>query len=287
MGYKLQSGDQVSVTTSKNQKPTEDWLKLVVTGKARAKIRNALKEEKKRFGELGKEQLMRKLDHLKVDFEENVDLLVQSFGYSSRLDLYVAITAGQFSLVELKNFTTQGRKLILKVEPKERPEKIRTPRKKARKASREPRIIIDGGAGENINFTLASCCNPVQGDDIIAYVSAVSGTKIHRVNCPNAMHLMANYGYRVHRAEWDSNLHTNFVVDLQVTGVDDGPGVIERVTTKISSDLGVNIRSLSIEGVEGYFEGRISLVVMNKDQLNLIIRSLKTLEGISEVIRLK
>ena len=151
----------------------------------------------------------------------------------------------------------------------------------------KPRILIDGGASDNIHYALASCCNPVQGDDIIAYVSAVSGTKIHRANCPNAMHLMANYGYRVHKAEWDSKLQSNFVVDLRINGVDDGPGVIERVTNKISSDLGVNIRSLSIEGDEGYFEGRISLVVLNKDQLNLVMRSLKGLEGISEVVRSK
>jgi len=118
-------------------------------------------------------------------------------------------------------------------------------------------------------------------------VTAASGTKIHRTNCPNATHLMANYGYRVLKAEWDSNIQTNFVVNLRISGVDDGPGVIERVTNKLSSDLGINIRSLSIEGNEGYFEGRISLVVMNKDQLNLVIKSLKALEGISEVVRIQ
>jgi GTP pyrophosphokinase len=141
-------------------------------------------------------------------------------------------------------------------------------RKKARKTNGEPRIRIDGAKGDDYNYSLATCCNPVQGDDIFAYVTAASGTKIHRTNCPNATHLMANYGYRVLKAEWDTNTHTNFVVDL-------------------SSNLGINIRSLSIEGNEGYFEGRISLVVINKDQLNLVIRSLKALEGISEVTRVQ
>jgi GTP pyrophosphokinase len=98
---------------------------------------------------------------------------------------------------------------------------------------------------------------------------------------------MANYGYRVLKAEWEANAQTNFVVDLKINGIDDGPGVIERVTNKISSNLGINIRSLSIQGDEGYFEGRISLVVMNKDQLNLVIKSLKTLDGISEVVRIQ
>ena len=288
MGYKLQNGDQIAVTISKNQKPTEDWLKLVVTGKARAKIRTALKEEKKRAGEIGKESLMRKLDHLKVDFEENVDMLVQFYGMQSRPDLFAAIASDQVELSELRNFTVQGRKLVIKEEVKLTTDELslQEKRRKARKVSAAPRIRIDGSAGDDLKYSLATCCNPVQGDDIFAYVTANSGTKIHRSNCPNATHLMANYGYRVLKAEWDTNLQTNFVVDLRIIGIDDGPGVIERVTNLISS-IGINIRSLSIQGAEGYFEGRISLVVINKDQLNLIIKSLKSLEGISEVSRVQ
>lgn len=285
LGYKLQNGDQIAITTAKNQRPTEDWLKLVITGKARAKIRNALKEEKKRIGETGKEALMRKLDHMKVDFEDNVDTLVQFYGMQSRPDLFAALATGQVELSELKNFDIQGRKLILKVavaKPEPEPE----PRRKPRKLTGEPRIRIDSAPADSLQYTLATCCNPVQGDDIFAYTTTNAGTKIHRTNCPNATHLMANYGYRVLKAEWESTMRSNFVVDLRISGVDDGPGVIERVTNKISSDLGINIRSLSIEGDEGYFEGRISLVVMNTDQLNMVIRSLKALDGISEVIRI-
>lgn len=288
MGYKVQNGDQISINTAKNQKPTEDWLKLVVTGKARAKIRTALKEEKKRAGEIGKESLMRKLDHMKVDFEENLDVLVQYFSMQSRPDLFAAIASEQIQLGDLRNFDVQGRRLVLK--ESEKPvveEPVPSERRKKLRKNGEPRIRIDGSIGDDFNYSLASCCNPVQGDDIFAYVTATAGTKIHRTNCPNATHLMANYGYRVLKAEWDSNVQTNFVVDLKISGVDDGVGVIERVTNKISSHLGINIRSLSIEGDEGYFEGRISLVVMNKDQLNLVIKSLKSLDGISEVIRMQ
>ncbi len=289
MGYKVQNGDQISINTAKNQKPTEDWLKLVITGKARAKIRTALKEEKKRAGEIGKESLMRKLDHLKVDFEENLDTLVQFYGMHSRPDLFAAITSEQIQLSDLRNFDVQGRRLVLKEQSKSLVEEppLQERRKKARKTNGEPRIRIDGAVGDDFNYSLANCCNPVHGDDIFAYVTATTGTKIHRTNCPNATHLMANYGYRVLKAEWDSNVQTNFVVDLKISGIDDGVGVIERVTNKISSNLGINIRSLSIEGDEGYFEGRISLVVMNKDQLNLVIKSLKSLDGISEVIRIQ
>ena len=98
--------------------------------------------------------------------------------------------------------------------------------------------------------------------------------------------MMANYGYRMMKAEWNKRSSSNFVVELQINGIDDGPGVIERVTHKISSDLGINIRSFSIAGNEGYFEGKVSLLVLNKDQLNLTIRTLKKLEGISNVVRI-
>jgi GTP pyrophosphokinase len=125
----------------------------------------------------------------------------------------------------------------------------------------------------------------VIGDEIFAYVTINSGIKIHRINCPNATHLMASYGYRVQKAEWATTGNSKSIVNLKITGVDSGPGVIERVTNKISSGLGIDIRSLSIEGKEGYFEGKVTLVVSNKNQLNMVIRSLKNLEGISSVYR--
>jgi GTP diphosphokinase / guanosine-3',5'-bis(diphosphate) 3'-diphosphatase len=147
------------------------------------------------------------------------------------------------------------------------------------------RISIGGEDAEQYKYSLATCCNPVVGDDIFAYVTSNAGIKIHRINCPNATHLMASYGYRVQKAEWSTTGNTQSIVNLRITGVDDGPGVIERVTNKISSGLGINIRSMSIEGKEGYFEGKLTLVVSNKNQLNMVIRSLKNLQGVSSVYR--
>jgi GTP pyrophosphokinase len=292
MGYKLNNGDQVFVTTNKNQKPTENWLKMVVTGKARSKIRSAMKEERRKQGEFGMESLMRKLKNLKVDFETNVDMIVHHFGYTSRPDLYFAIAHEDFNLQELKKFHTEGNKLVVNtekdglVELPEEDKKVSKRRIKKWEESGKPRIIINGESADNYVFTLSSCCNPVQGDDIFAYLSSSSGMKIHRTNCPNATHLMANYGYRIMKAEWLNNSSTNFVVDLIVTGIDSGPGVIQRLTESISSHLGLNIRSFSISGDEGYFEGKISLVIANKNQLNMALKALKELEGVSSVVRL-
>ena len=288
MGYKLQNGDQVEIITNRNQKPNEEWLRMTVTGKARAKIRTALKDSKKLQSEDGMEKLERKLRGMKVDLEENIDLLARHYGYSSRMDFYYDIAIEHFDLSQLKELELEGSKIIFPTKQPQRSsvtdtEPFTSPA--IGKDMVQPRISIGGEDAEQYKYALATCCNPVIGDDIFAYVTSNAGVKIHRINCPNATHLMASYGYRVQKAEWVTTGNVQSVVNLKITGVDTGPGVIERVTNKISSGLGINIRSLSIEGKEGYFEGKVSLVVSNKNQLNMVIRSLKNLQGISSVYR--
>ena len=292
MGFKLSNGDQVSVVTGKNQKPNENWLKLVVTGKARSKIRSSMKEERKKMGELGMETLQRKVKNMKADFDINIDMLVKHFGFNSRVDLYYGIFMEQVNLQELKKFDIIGQKFVNKkedilptedlTEELQHAKEIRRPRKLDEK---NQKIFINGEPADIYKYSLSTCCNPVQGDDIFAYLSSTAGMKIHRSNCPNATHLLANYGYRVMKAEWGGESTSNFVVDLIVTGVDSGPGVIQRITEQISSFLGLNIRSFSIEGDEGYFEGRVGLFVANKNQLNQAVHSLQQLEGVSSVTR--
>jgi len=294
MGYKLRNGDQVHIMTNKNQKPSEDWLKLVVTGKARAKIRSAMKEERRRRGELGREALERKLKHLKVDFEESVETLVKAFGFKSHVDLYFALATEETTIPEIfKRFTTHHGKLVdraeLEVELQQaaEPELVPESNNKKQKLSSTQRLLINGEPAERFDYTFASCCNPVQGDDIFAYLTANAGLKIHRSNCPNATNLMVNYGYRIMKAEWIVSTDATFVAEVKITGIDSGPGVIEQLTHRISTMMGLNIRSLSIEGDEGYFEGKVKLMVRNTDQLNMAIRSLQNLENISTVTRVK
>jgi len=218
-----------------------------------------------------------------------VDQLARYFGYNSRLDLYYDIAIEHFELSKLKELKVEGGKIIF---PAKHPQRTATSDNETitfaagiQQEDGQPRISIDGVDAAQYKYALASCCKPVIGDDIFAYVTAGAGIKIHRSNCPNAIHLMASYGYRVQKAEWVTTGNVKSIVNLKITGVDSGPGVIELVTSKLSSGLGINIRSLSIEGKEGYFEGKLSLVVSNKNQLNMVMRSLKTLEGISSVYR--
>ncbi len=290
MGYKLNNGDQVQVVTNKNQKPSEDWLKMVVTGKARSKIRSAMKDERRKIGEYGKEALERKLKNLKIDFEENVDIIAKHLGYRNRIDFFYALSQDEARISDIKNYTIENGKIVFKKEEDEidiKSAPIVEELKKIQRPAKANRsnILVNGEPADMYQFSLATCCNPVQGDEIFAYLTSNQGLKIHRTSCSNATHLLANYGYRVLKADWEDSINSNFVVELLVTGVDSGPGVIQMLTNELSNKLGINIKSFSIEGKEGFFEGRIGIVVLNKDQLNLVVQSLEKLPGISSVVR--
>lgn len=287
MGYQLENGDQVSVVTSKNQKPSEGWLKWVITGKARSKIRSAMQLERKEQSELGKEALLRKFKSLKIDFEDNIDTFLKRFGFKSRLDLFYAISIDEIVLSDLKNFVVEkGMIQFLDQEPETKKTEHTGERKKRQlKKPGHALLLINGDPADQYDFSYATCCNPVQGDGVFAYLTATAGLKIHRLNCPNAENLAANYGYRIMRAEWSGTSGREFVTQLLVRGIDDGPGVIERLSREVS-ELGLNIRSFHIEGNQGYFEAKIKLHVANKNQLHIAMKKLQQLNNVSGVSRI-
>lgn len=288
MGYKLATGDKVSVTTNQRQKPSESWLKMVVTGKARSKIRSAMKEERREQGAFGKEMLQRKCTNSKINFQQGVDALVKYYNYDEHLDLYFDIAQEKMNLTTaLKNFNIENGKLIPKPADKPEEEEKKIPVKGSRMLRRfkgTPKLMIGGEPSERYEYSFATCCNPVMGDEVFAYITANAGMKIHRSNCANAEHLAANYGYRILKAEWVSGANSEFTANLIITGVDDGPGVIQKLTRQIN-DLDINIRSFNISGNEGYFEAKVGLFVNNTDQLALAMKSLENLENVSTVVR--
>ncbi len=281
MGQELQNGDQVSVTTNKSQKPAKNWLTMVKTGKARSKIRHAMKEKRRKESEYGQEKVVRKFKSLKINFDTNIDKLVKYLGYSNRVDLYYDVTKEKVNVSDFNKFKVHGNNLIL-------PQKeiiIPAPSKKEKiKKLNKSHILVNGEPASMYEFSMATCCNPILGDDIFAYLSSSVSLKIHRVSCPNALHLMANYGYRILKAEWDTDEEGEFFTELTLIGVDSGVGVIHKITNSISG-IGLNIKSFSIEAREGYFEGKVGLLVNNKEQLNFVIKTLSSLEGISNVLR--
>lgn len=292
MGYKLQNGDQLEIITSKNQKPSESWLKMVVTGKARSKIRASMKEDRRAKGILGKEALERKLRNMKVGFDENVDLIVKHFGYQSRPDLYFDISNDDFKMAELKVFTVENQRLVApaKEPPKGNPaptdEQTKTSPKSA-KTKISTNILVNDEPIDQYKYDFARCCKPVQGDPIFAYLTSENSLKIHRLNCTNAENLLMKYGYRVLKAEWTRLGNSEFIAELMIKGVDSGVGVIQTLTNVISNDLQLNMRSFSIKGKEGYFEGLISVLVKNKDQLKLAMDAIEKLDGIYEISRVE
>lgn len=294
LSYELKNGDQLSVITSNSQKPSEDWLKIVKTGKARGKIRQALKEEKIQLGSLGKEILDRKLKSLKIDGDENLDFLVKYFGMSSRLDLFYGIFKEQVNLNEIKNIRLENGKLLAQEVPKEiereeKSEKNHSPNNHYdyinRRQFKKPKLMVDGEDANTYVYSLATCCNPVLGDDVFAYVTTKHGIKIHRTTCPNAEYLQATFGYRIKKAEWVESAGSSFVAELLITGMDD-MGVILRLSNVIANQLKVNMRSFSMTGGEGHFEGRISVEVNSKEQLDHVINELKLLEEVNTVARI-
>ncbi|MEM1358632.1 MAG: RelA/SpoT family protein [Bacteroidota bacterium] len=293
LSYELQNGDRLKVVTNKQQTPKEAWLKMVKTGKAKAKIRQALKAERKARGELGKEALLRKFKNLRIDdTREAIEVLSKHHTNNSHVDLFYNISEEVMTIAQvLEPFIIENGKLVAKaVALPEEEEQVSAPTgRKRNPANRErghSKLLINGEPGDQFEYTMASCCNPVQGDQVFAYLTANAGLKIHRSTCPNAQNLMANYGYRVMKAEWGSTSESSFVVNLRMTGLDSGTGVIERISHEITL-MDLNIRSFSIKGHDGFFEANISLLVRNTDQLYLAVQALKNLEYISTVSRVE
>ena len=289
MSYTLQNGEQIEVITNQNQRPTESWLEMVNTGKAKSKIRSAMKEEKRKAGKIAEEALERKLKNLKVhSIEECVAFLSKAYGYDSYADFYYDIATDKLTISEIfKTYKVEDNKLVIrKIEPQPLTKEVTTPsRTKKKREEGYSKLLINGEPAEKYSYIFASCCSPVQGDSVFAYLTVDAQLKIHRSNCPNATNLMANYSYRVMKAEWVNTTNSSFVADLNITGIDDGIGVIQKLTQQISDALGLNIRSFSISGKDGYFDANISLLVSNKDQLKLAIKSLLKLKNVTNVER--
>jgi GTP pyrophosphokinase len=285
ISYKLRSGDQIEIITSNKQKPSEDWLNFVVTAKARSKIKDALKEEKRKVADDGKYTLMRKLDQMGATFTtHNIDELVGFYKLPSHLDLYYRIATRNIDLKELKDFHVNGDRIEmpkpLKAESDIKAEVDLTktiPKKDAE-------LIIFGESSDRIVYTLANCCKPIPGEDVFGFVSTGKGLIIHRTNCPNAARLMSNYGHRVVKTKWAKNKEISFLTGLQIVGLDD-VGVIHKITNLISGELKLNINALTIEAKEGVFKGNIKIYVHDKEELDNLLIHLKQLPGIQSVDR--
>lgn len=283
IGHRLRSGDQIEIITSNKQKPGEDWLNLVVTAKAKNRIKDALRDEKRKVADEGKYFMERKLSAMGASMSQsNMEELVLFYKAPSPLDLFYRIAIKQIDLRELKEFEVRGDKLELiktkKAEPK--------PEGSAGKpeVQKDTELIIFGESSDRIVYTLANCCTPIPGDDVFGFVSTGKGLIIHRTNCPNATRLLSSFGHRIVKTKWAKNKEISFLTGLRLTGLDD-VGVIHKITNLISGELRININAITVEAKEGIFEGNIKLYVHDKDELDNLFMRLKSLPGIQSVNR--
>ncbi len=286
ISYKLKSGDQIEIITSAKQKPNTEWLNFVVTSKAKAKIKDTLKEEKRTIADDGKYILQKKLEGIgAANSVTNMEELCQFYKIQSTLDLLYDIATKKIDLKELKDFTVHGDKLMApKPEKKVHEEKPAYDPDYKPANKKDTELIIFGESSDKIMYTLANCCKPIPGDDVFGFVTTGEGLKIHRTNCPNATRLLANYGHRVVKTKWAKNKEISFLTGLKIIGLDD-VGVIHKITNLISGELKVNISAMTIEANEGIFEGNVKVFVHDKDELERLVKALLALQGIERVDR--
>ncbi|MBL0103992.1 MAG: bifunctional (p)ppGpp synthetase/guanosine-3',5'-bis(diphosphate) 3'-pyrophosphohydrolase [Bacteroidetes bacterium] len=283
LSHKLRSGDQVEILTSNKQTPKEDWLAYVVTAKAKSKIKTALKDEKKRFGEDGKEALMRKFRHLKVDFNnENINELLAHYKIPSSLELFYRIAKGVIDVQDLKDFVNEKGVLKAKTPVRIETHSLEQMVKNIRGSSD---MLVIGENLDKIDYKLSPCCSPIPGDDVFGFITIHDGIKIHRTNCPNAIQLMSNYAYRIVKAKWTNQQQIAFLAGVRMTGIDE-VGVVNKISKVISSELKVNMRSISIDSNDGIFEGTIMLFVHDTHHLDKLIQKLREIHGILTVSRI-
>jgi GTP pyrophosphokinase len=284
LSHKLSNGDQVEVISSKKQKPNDAWLSFLVTSKARAKVKHALKEEKRAIAKQGKEQLEKKLKQYKFPLDDKATHeLMQFYRQPTSLELYYNIANKKIDLKELKDFEIKAGKLTAPAQPEN---KTHYEEKMQQLAGTNAELLIFDESSDKIKYSLAKCCNPVLGDDVFGFITVDDGIKIHRTNCPNATEMMSKYGYRIVRTRWTKQKQLAFLTGIKVTGLDD-VGLVSKVTNVISGQMKLNMQSLTMNAKDGIFEGMIKVYVNSTEQMEELFERLRSFKEIITVTRIE
>lgn len=287
LNHVLNSGDQVEIITSQNQKPNASWLDYVTTSRARNKIKNVLNESTKKIAEDGKELLTRKLKHLKITLNETtVNELVNYFKLQTSLDLFYRVGSGLIDNQQLKDFAAQKNNTLInffknkiKRSPNVSPEQLHR-----NEIVKNYDLLVFGKEQEKLDYKLSTCCNPIPGDDVFGFITINEGIKIHRKDCPNAISLQSNYAYRIIPAKWIDSSQEEFKAILKITGMDT-LGLTNELTKVISNQMHVNIQSIALSGEAGIFNGQVTVVVQNNTILKKLIDNIKKIDGVDKVTR--
>ncbi len=286
INHVLKNGDQIEILTSAKQKPNEDWLRFVISPKAKSKIKELLKEDKRKVSDAGKEVLLRKLKQLKIETNGQVfEQMRDFFKVASQFELFYKFGFGSITVSDLKRFKEYKPSSPLKSREHNEVRDVKTIEQEINKAKgRYEDILLIGEDMDVVEYKLAKCCTPIPGDEVFGFVTVNEGIKIHRTSCPNATELLANHGNRVIKAKWTSQYEVAFLTGLKVVGTD-RVGLINDVSKVISEELKVNMSSLSFKTDQGIFSGEIMLYVNDTRHLEVLIGKLEKVEGVVKVSR--
>ena len=284
LSHILNSGDQIEIIKSENTKPSSNWLDYVKTSRAKAKIRTALKEEKKLLAEDGKEILRRKLKQLKIKFDEKtINDLGVFLKLKTSLDLFYRVGIGKVDNNELKKFANYNNRLInfFRKRISRKPSKFNQTEKEIRN---NLDLIVFGNEEDKLEYTLAKCCNAIPGDDVFGFVTVNEGIKIHKKTCSNALGLQSKFAYRILKSKWIDSSLLDYSSTIRISGIDN-LGIVNEITKVISNTLNINIKKMSFDTADNIFRGKITLKVRTRNILIDLIKRLKKINGIEKVVR--
>ena len=287
----LQSGDQVEIMTSANQKPKQDWLNIAQTSRARSKIRLALKETQVKEGLFAKEMLERKFKNRKLEMDDSImQLLIRKLGFKEVSDFYRQVANGELDpavIIEKYIELQQGDQPVTGNNVAESAANFVLENSKHSVATNQMAddvLVIDRNL-KGIDYQLARCCQPIYGDKVFGFVTISGGIKIHRDDCPNAPELKKRFGYRVVRARWSGKGGSQYAITLRIIGNDD-IGIVNNLTNIISRDEKLILRSINIDSHDGLFSGNLTIMIDDNTRLEALMKKLRTVRGVKQVERI-
>lgn len=288
MRQKLNSGDQVEILTANNQFPKQDWLSIATTGKARTKIRQAIKEAQAKQGAFAKELLERKFKNKKIEYDEPTMMhVIKKMGFKVVTDFYKSLadeTTDINEVIELYIETQKYDSGQIEHAPAPSAENYNQPSEIELKTKSHDDVLVIDEHLKGLDFSLAKCCQPIYGDDVFGFVTISGGIKIHRCDCPNAQELRKRFGYRIVKAKWAGKRGSQYAITLKVVGNDD-LGIVNNITSVISKEEKISLRSIGINSHDGLFSGTLTVLLDDTSKLEQLIRKLKTIKGVKQVSR--
>ena len=288
MRQPLVSGDTIEVLTSNTQHPKLEWTKYVATGRAKAKIRQSVKEEQAKEGLMARELLERKLKNRKIEWDESaISALVRKTGFKEASEFYKSLAEERLNINELIDTYVElyrHENNLLERQAARSAEEFTFEADSQHRTQGDDDVLVIDQNLKGIDFQLARCCRPVYGDDIFGFVTVNGGIKIHRTNCPNAQALRERFGYRIVKARWAGKGSSQYAITLHVVGHDD-LGIVNNITSIISKEANVSLRSISIDSNDGLFSGILTVMVDDTRVLTALIKKLRTVKGVKAVTR--